>query len=119
MRKRRRWLGPYVGENFPRPVVEVLRRLGHDVLTSQEAGQSGRQVPDQQVLASAQGIGRAVLTLDRRHYIRLHRQDPGHSGIIACTYDPDFAAQAVRIDAAISSQDELAAQLIRFNRPTR
>jgi hypothetical protein len=28
----------YANENFPLPVVEALRRLGHDVLTSREAG---------------------------------------------------------------------------------
>lgn len=28
----------YANENFPLPVVEVLRRLGHDVLTAGEAG---------------------------------------------------------------------------------
>lgn len=28
----------YANENFPLPVVEELRRLGHDVLTIQETG---------------------------------------------------------------------------------
>ncbi len=28
----------YGNENFPLPVVEALRRLGHEVLTSHEAG---------------------------------------------------------------------------------
>ena len=28
----------YANENFPLPVVEELRHLGHDVLTMQEAG---------------------------------------------------------------------------------
>ena len=28
----------YTDENFPRPVIEFLRAMGHDVLTSQEAG---------------------------------------------------------------------------------
>jgi hypothetical protein len=27
----------YANENFPHPVVDVLRRLGHDVVTIQEA----------------------------------------------------------------------------------
>ena len=109
----------YADENFPRPVVEELRRLGHDLLTCQEAGQAGNQVPDEQVLAFAHGSGRTVLTFDRRDYFRLHRRDPGHSGIIASTYDPDFVALAARIHAAIRSQGELAGQLIRVNRPAR
>jgi uncharacterized protein DUF5615 len=31
----------YADENFPLPVVEELRRLGHDVLTIYETGQAG------------------------------------------------------------------------------
>ena len=34
----------YSNENFPLPVVEELRRLGHDVLTTHEAGESGKSV---------------------------------------------------------------------------
>jgi hypothetical protein len=30
----------YSDENFPLPVVEELRKLGHDVLTIHEAGQA-------------------------------------------------------------------------------
>lgn len=30
----------YSNENFPKRVVEELRRLGHDVLTSYEAGRA-------------------------------------------------------------------------------
>ncbi len=31
----------YTNENFPLPVVETLRKLGHDVLTIQETGKGG------------------------------------------------------------------------------
>ena len=34
----------YANENFPLPVVEGLRRLGHDVLTSLEAGKAGQSI---------------------------------------------------------------------------
>ena len=43
----------YADENFPLPVVEELRRRGHDALTIQDAGQSGLAVPDAEVLARA------------------------------------------------------------------
>ena len=61
----------YANENFPLPVVEELRRLGHDVLTIHETRRAGQQVPDDEVLASATADGRAVLTLNRRHFITL------------------------------------------------
>ncbi len=36
----------YADEQFPYPVVEVLRRLGHDVLTVQESGKAELRIPD-------------------------------------------------------------------------
>src|SRR6266567_7691975 len=98
----------YADENFPLPVVEELRRLGHDVLTIQEAGKAEQSTPDEVVLASASADGRAVLTLNRKHFKRLHGESPQHSGIIACTYDPNFVGQAGRIHATIELQMPLA-----------
>jgi len=33
----------YANENFPLQVVEELRRAGHDVLTTREAGKAGNE----------------------------------------------------------------------------
>jgi hypothetical protein len=106
----------YADENFPLPVVEALRRLGHDVQTIQEAGRGGQRVPDDEVLGSASGEGRALLTINRRHFVRLHLDQVEHQGIIVCTYDPDFEAQAGRIHAALEATPHIAGQLIRVNR---
>ena len=107
----------YSNENFPRPVVEELRRLGHDVLTVLEAGKAEQSIGDAEVLAFAKSLGRVVLTLNRKHFIRLHREQPLHAGIIVCTYDPAFAGQAERIHAALQLQPQLSGQLLRVNRP--
>ena len=80
----------YANENFPFPVVEELRRLGHNAITVAETGRANQQMSDEEVLQFAVSDGRAVVTLNRKHFFRLHSQRPGHSGIIACTYDPDF-----------------------------
>src|SRR5947209_20282366 len=104
----------YADENFKYAVVENLRVLGHEVLTVQEAGQ--QQGSDPQVLAYATAAGRAVLTFNRRHFIRLHRQVASHAGDIVCT-DDDAAALAARIDQAIASSPALANQLLRVDRP--
>jgi hypothetical protein len=108
----------YAVENFPFPVVEELRRLGHDVVTAQEAGKAEREIPDPEVLVFAIEQGRALLTLNRRHFIRLHLTQPRHVGIVACTFDPDFPNQAARIDTAIRPLTELRGRLIRVNRPS-
>jgi Domain of unknown function (DUF5615) len=41
----------YCDEDFSFPVVEELRRLGHDVVTAQEAGQANLGVTDSAVLS--------------------------------------------------------------------
>lgn len=107
----------YSNENFPLQVVDELRRLGHEVLTSQEAGNAGQAVPDEEVLDFARANNRAVLTLNRRHFIRLHQQQPAHEGIIVCTFDPNFIGLAVRIDTALRSHTQLSGQLLRITRP--
>lgn len=107
----------YSNENFPLPTVEELRRLGHDVLTIHETGKAGQAVTDEDVLGSACREGRALLTLNRKHFIRLHGQRPDHSGIVVCTFDVDFTALAHRIHEAVGSQPDLSDQLIRINRP--
>lgn len=62
----------YANENFPLPVVEELRRLGHNVLTIHETGKATASVSDENVLAFANDEDRAILTLNRKHFIRLH-----------------------------------------------
>lgn len=100
----------YANENFPLPVVVQLRQLGHDVTTVQETGKGSQQTPDDVVLQMATADRRAVLTLNRKHFIHLHHMNPGHGGIVACTVDADFGGQARRIHEA------LAGQLLRVNR---
>ena len=107
----------YSNENFPLPVVERLRALGHDVLTIQETGKADQALPDDEVLKFATKEIRAVLTLNRRHFIRLHQENPQHAGIVVCTLDADFTGQAERIHRAVGAQSSLAGQLIRVNRP--
>lgn len=106
----------YADEQFPKRVVEILRDLGHDVMTVQEAGNTG--VSDENVLAFAQQENRAVLTLDRRDFGGLHRVTPQHSGIIICTDDRDKQEMAHRIDRAIVAVESLKNQLIRVYKPS-
>ena len=111
----------YSNENFPFPVVIELRRLEHDVLTVLEAGKAEQAVPDNEVLDFATAQERAVLTINRKHFVALHRSQPQHAGIIVCTLDIDFAGQAQRIHYAITAAFEagttLSGQLLRVNRP--
>jgi hypothetical protein len=107
----------YANENFPRQTVEALRLLGHDVLTVLEAGYAGQAISDEEGLAFAIQRDRAVITLNRRDFIRLHNLQTEHAGIIVCSQDADTEGQAERIHQAISSLESLEGQLVRINRP--
>ena len=74
--------------------------------------------PDDIVLKMALADGRAILTLNRKHFVQLHAKQPAHAGIVVCTFDPDFEGQAQRIHDALKSPPQLTGQLIRVNRPT-
>jgi uncharacterized protein with PIN domain len=105
----------YADEQFPLPVVRLLRTMGHDVLTVQEAEQVSGSDP--QVLAFAIATDRAVLTQNRRHFIKLHNQQSDHTGIIVCTVDSDVEGLAQRIHETLTEVKALNNQLIRVNRP--
>ncbi len=104
----------YADEDFSFPVVEELRRLGHDVVTAQEDGRTA--TPDPDVLARAHSLGRAVVTYNRRHFERLHRQGADHSGILSATHDSDFPGLAARLHAMLGGLTP-GRWCLRVNRP--
>ena len=105
----------YADEQFPRPVVEYLRNLGHDVLTLQEAGHAGSSDPE--VFAFAIADNRTVLTQNRRDLVKLHRLQPDHTGMVICSDDQNFARLSERTHQAISAEEPLQGKLIRVVRP--
>jgi hypothetical protein len=107
----------YSNENFPFPVVEELRRLGHDVLTTEDVGRAGQAIPDEEVLGFALQDGRILLTLNRKHFIRMHLAGIPHGGLIACTFDADFLSQAARIHDRLGHAADWKGRLERVNRP--
>src|SRR5882762_5220229 len=106
----------YADENFPLRVVQELRRLGHDVLTTFEDGRANQSITDRDLLARATEISRALQTLNRLDFKRLHRQMPEHAGIVICTADPDRVGQAQRVATSLANAGELKGQLIRVYR---
>ena len=106
----------FADENFPFPVVEALRRMGHDVVTVFDVGKAGQALTDTAILQLAGADQRAVVTLNRRHFVRLHAAEPNHPGIIVCSLDLDFEGQATRIGQAVAPHEAVVGQLIRVNR---
>ena len=106
----------YADEDFSGPVVVELRQLGHDVLSAHDAGQANQGFSDAQQLVFAISLGRAVLTHNRWDFIRLHKRVRPHNGIIVCSKDDDYAAQAQMIRQALLACPDLTNQLIRIHK---
>jgi hypothetical protein len=104
----------YADEDFSWPVVVVLQALGHDIVTAQQDGR--RSAADSIILARAHSLGRAVLTHNRRHFERLHRQGADHTGITSARRDDDPSALGLRIHAALAGLAP-GRWCIRVNRP--
>ena len=74
--------------------------------------------PDDQVLAFAVGQERSVLTINRIDFIRLHRRDNQHFGIVVCTNNRNWEQFAARVNEAVRDEESLRGKLIRVVRPS-
>lgn len=83
-------------------ITKALEELGFDVILLKKA-----------VLAFSIIQNRAVLTLNRRDFFRLHRLNSEHCGIIASVDDCDRQRMARNINQAIVESETLTNQLIR------
>jgi hypothetical protein len=68
--------------------------LGHVINTIQDTGLAGQAISDEAVLGFAYQESRALLPLNRKHFIQMIRESDDHSGNLVCTFDPDFKALA-------------------------
>lgn len=88
-----------------------------DSVRSLEAGNANQAIADDEVLAFTTSVGRVVVTLNRKHFIRLHHERPTHAGIVVCTFDSNFQQLALRIHEAPQQTEDFAGQLVRVNCP--
>lgn len=106
----------YADEQFPFPVVQRLRLLGYDILTVQEAGRANQRIPDDQVLSFATACKRAVITQNRRDFVKLHQQYPNHSGIVVCSKNLDWDSFTTAICQALENCEAIAGKLVRVTK---
>ena len=109
----------FADEDFPYPVVEALRRRGHDVLTCEAAGRANRKIRDEAVLADAARMRRNKLTRNRDDFEELHDQGEFHCGLVLCFYDPDTDRQARIIEDQVTGQPDGAPWLVKVHRGTQ
>ena len=109
----------YTDEDVPCGVVEVLRRLGHDVLTCEEAGRANRRVEDVAVLADAAAMSRILVTRSRDDFKKLHDEGRFHCGLVLCHFDPNPDRQARLIESQVEGQPHGAPWLVLVHRSAR
>src|SRR5260370_6152071 len=101
---------------FPIQIVHGLRRLGYVVATVQQyqgTSRPKRSLTDDQVIDAAIEFRGAVLTLNDRHFVRLHFDRPQtHRGIIICTETSEYVKRAKEIDDEIQNHKPLTDKLV-------
>jgi hypothetical protein len=56
-----------------------------------------------------------VITHNRQDFIRLHRLNPNHAGIIVCRDNANFPALAAKVHAQLQLIESLSGQLLLVN----
>ena len=106
----------YSDENFASNMVVTLRRLGHTLITSYDAGQANQNIPDREVLAYATRNNLALITFNRDDFIELHNTGIKHSEITSCKTDRDYPGQVNYLHNYIQTQNSLIDRLIRIKK---
>jgi predicted nuclease of predicted toxin-antitoxin system len=106
----------YSNENFALDMVKILRKLGHTVITSYDAGQANQAISDNEVLNYATQNNLAVITFNRDDFIELHNQSIKHSGIVICKTDRDYQGQINFLHDYLQTQNSLPNRLIRIKK---
>jgi hypothetical protein len=91
-------------DDFPLPVIEELRLLGHDIVTVPAEGVSRDVSPGAKP--------RVWLTLDPDQSAGAHRAAPAHSGIVAVKPGKTYAGLAQRIHDALKAHARISRQLV-------
>ena len=106
----------YGNENLASIIVEKLRELGYDVLTSYEAGNANQGIPDLGVLGYATADNRIVISFNRDDFVVLHKSGINHAGIVVCKDDRDYVNQVRVLHAYLLEQQSLENRLIRIQK---
>ena len=106
----------YSNEILAIAMVEHLRSLDCDVLTSYDADRANQGIPDDEVLRFATAQNRTVITFNRDDFVALHRDGEHHAGIIVCKDDRDYLGQVTILYTYLQEVDSLDDRLIRIKK---
>lgn len=103
----------YLDEHMPLALAMQLRVHGINVLTTAEAGNANRRLPDESQLAFATREGYVLVTEDH-DFTQLASQFTDHAGIVFFPIKLSLGAavQYLELLAQVTEPDEIAGQLI-------
>ena len=81
-------------DSLAKPLVNLLRKAGYDVITANEAGLAGAL--DSVVLDYAREENRVLLTQNCDDFQSLHQENPNHPGILAIYHNDDYSKDMSR-----------------------
>ncbi len=96
-----------------KPLVNILRKAGHDVLTANEAGLSGEI--DQYVLDYARAENRILLTQNCGDFEVLHKANPSHPGIFVIYKNDNYSKDMSRVEIVRAITNIEASGIPLFN----
>lgn len=97
-------------------MVKLLRELGHKVITSYDAGQANRGIPDDEVLNYAAKNSLILITFNRDDFIELHQSGIKHKGIVICKTNRDYRGQVDKLQEYFQTQSSFENRLIRVKK---
>lgn len=95
----------YLDEDVHEDISWKLREKGHDVQTSNEAGNSNKRNSDSYQLNYATENNRVIITNNRRDFNKEHIESSGHKGVISGNHDKNLDRFASQIDAVIKNNN--------------
>lgn len=104
-------------EDFDFPIVLKLRELGIDIITVADLLLDNQGTPDTDIYKVATDHGRAVVTFNRKDFLRIHNQSTRHSGIIVCKRNTPVALLVQKISDLVQSTVDFSGQLHRIVQP--
>lgn len=111
-------------EDVPTRLNAALRLLGHEVTTVRQidSSKSGSGISDRDVLLYAIERSWIVVTCNERHFRRLNREIPWHSGIITVGHENDsqrLSKLARHIDAEFKAAAKIRGRFFRMELPPK
>lgn len=104
----------FADEHVPIAIVDELIQRGASVLTLKELDLENEGIADDRVLEIAARYSSTVITFNRKDFIKLHRREIPHGGIILCKYNMPLDMLIDKIMDLLAAENDFSNRLFRM-----